>query len=145
MENMWTLCGMGERGLRGGWGISLLYFIFIIPMYLFFLWIKCATNEGKVWESNVWVKTCYSIQLYVLDVKTKTIFDKNTRKYIQILYKFHFETMVFSIGIILSWIQILINFEIKVGNKYFWIWLVNMVFKNTFSLENLMKYICVKL
>jgi hypothetical protein len=48
--------------------------------------------------------------------------------------------MVLSIGFVLSWIQNLRNFEIiKVRNKYFWVWLVNMVFKNTFSLENLMK------
>jgi len=54
--------------------------------------------------------------------------------------KFHSETMVFSIGFILIWIQNLKNFGIiKVGNKYFWIWVVNMVFKSTFSLENLMK------
>jgi len=54
--------------------------------------------------------------------------------------------MVLSIGFILSWIKNLKNFAIiKVGKNYFWIWLVNMVFKSTFSLENLMKYICVKL
>jgi hypothetical protein len=54
--------------------------------------------------------------------------------------------MVLSIGFILTWIQDLNFFGImKVGNKYFWIWLVNMVFKNTFSLENFMKLICVKL
>jgi hypothetical protein len=42
-----------------------------------------------------------SIQLNVLDVKTETNFHKNTRNYIQILFKFHIETMVLSIGIIL--------------------------------------------
>jgi hypothetical protein len=47
--------------------------------------------------------------------------------------------MVFSIGFVLNWIQNLKNFGIiKVGNKYFWIWLVNMVLKSTFSLEDLM-------
>jgi hypothetical protein len=34
--------------------------------------------------------------------KNEIVFDKNTRKYTQILFKFHFETMVLSIGIILS-------------------------------------------
>jgi hypothetical protein len=53
--------------------------------------------------------------------------------------------MVISIGFILIWTQILTNFEIiKLRYKYFWIWLVNMVFKNTCSLKNLMKQICVK-
>jgi hypothetical protein len=43
--------------------------------------------------------------------------------------KFHFETMVLSVGFVLSWIQNLRNFGIiKVGNKYFWIWLTNMVY-----------------
>jgi hypothetical protein len=54
-------------------------------------------------------------------------------------FKTHFETMVLSIGFILNWIQNLRNFGIiKIGYKYFLIWLVNIVFKNTFSLENLM-------
>ncbi len=73
-------------------------------------------------------------------VSKEIIFHENTKKYIQFLFKFHCEIMVLSIGFVLSWIQNLRNFEIiKVRNKYFWVWLVNMVFKNTFSLENLMK------
>jgi len=48
--------------------------------------------------------------------------------------------MVLSIGFILIWIQIFLKIGIiKVKNKSFWIWLVNMVFKNTFSLKDLMK------
>jgi len=48
--------------------------------------------------------------------------------------------MMFSIGFVLSWIQNLKKIGmIKVGNKYFWIWLGDMVFKSTFSLKNLMK------
>jgi hypothetical protein len=48
--------------------------------------------------------------------------------------------MVFSIVFVLSWVQNLKKIGIiKVGNMYFWIWLVNMVFKSNFSLENLIK------
>jgi hypothetical protein len=39
---------------------------------------------------------------------------------------------VLSIGFVLSWIQNLKTFGIiKIENKYFWIWLANMVFKST--------------
>jgi hypothetical protein len=83
------------------------------------------------------------MQLNVLELKwnkNEIDFNKNTRKYIQILFKFHFEMMVHSIGFILNWIQNLRIFGIiKVGNKYFWIWLVNMVFKSIFSIEIWMK------
>jgi hypothetical protein len=49
--------------------------------------------------------------------------------------------MVFSIMFILNRIQNLRNFGlIKVMNKYFLIWQVNMVFNITFSLKNLMNY-----
>jgi hypothetical protein len=78
--------------------------------------------------------------LIVNGIKNEIIFDQNIRKWIQILFKLYFETMMLSIGFILNWIQNFKNFgKIKVRNIYFWIWLVNMAFKITFSLENLMK------
>jgi len=49
--------------------------------------------------------------------------------------------MVFSIGFYIKLNSKFEKFGItKVGNKYFWIWLLNMVFKSIFSLENFMKY-----
>jgi hypothetical protein len=42
------------------------------------------------------------------------------------------------------WKQV-IEFDNKVGIKYVWNWLVNKVFKPTFSLNFLKKYICTKL
>jgi hypothetical protein len=59
----------------------------------------------KIWQKNI-------------KFKSRQNFHKNTRKYIQFLLKFHFQTMVLSIGFVLSWIQNLKNFAIiKVGNK----------------------------
>jgi hypothetical protein len=73
-----------------------------------------------------------SIKRYSLSWKHKKVYS--------FLFKFHFETMVFSIGFVLNWIQNLKHFGIiKVGNKYFLFWLVNMVLKSVLSLEDLMK------
>jgi len=52
------------------------------------------------------------------EVKKKANFHKNTRNYIQILLKFHFETIEPSIGFIINQLQNFKNFGIiKVGNK----------------------------
>ncbi len=51
-------------------------------------------------------------------VKKRSNFHKNTRKYIQILLKFHFETIEPSIGFIVNQLQNFKNFGIiKVGDK----------------------------
>ncbi len=51
-------------------------------------------------------------------VKKEANFHKNTRKYIQILLKFHFETIEPSIGFIVNQLPFFKNFGIiKVGNK----------------------------
>jgi len=50
--------------------------------------------------------------------KKKVIFHENIRKYIQILLKFHFETIEPSIGFIVNQLQNFKNFGIiKVRNK----------------------------
>ncbi len=58
-------------------------------------------------------------------------------KTLENIFKFYFETMVLSIGFTWNWIHNLRNFGIIKGNKYLKIWLVNMVFKSTFSLKKL--------
>jgi hypothetical protein len=51
-------------------------------------------------------------------VKKEAFFHENTRKYIQILLKFHFETIEPSIGFIVNQLQNFKNFGIiKVRNK----------------------------
>ncbi len=51
-------------------------------------------------------------------VKKKVVFHENTRKYIQNLFKFHFETIKPSFGFIVNQLQNFKNFGIiKVKNK----------------------------
>jgi hypothetical protein len=51
-------------------------------------------------------------------VKKGAIFHENTRKYIQILFNFYFETIELSIGFIVNQLQNFKNFGIiKLGNK----------------------------
>ncbi len=69
------------------------------------MWCHIATGwkHGKVYIKSCWKK---------YQVKKEVIFCKNTRKYIQILLKFHFETIEPMTGFIVNQLQNFKNFGI---------------------------------
>jgi len=73
--------------------------------------------DWKFWgwkHDKVYIKSCQK----KIKLKKEAIFQENTRKWIQILLKFHFETIERSIEFIVNQLQKFKNFGIiKVGNK----------------------------
>jgi hypothetical protein len=101
----------------------------IYPLYLCKYCIILHLTIG--WKHGILYKKCWWKNIKF----KKRYFFMKIEESIQFLLTFHFETMVLSVGLVLNWIRNLEKFGIiKVGNKYFWIWLANMVFKSTFSL-----------
>ncbi len=96
------------------------------------IWNHMGNYKLEGWKHGVLYKKISSLK--------KEFFTKKINLNFVFLLKLHFETIVLSIVFVLSGLIFLKNFGIiKVRNKYFWIWLANMVFKSIFSLENWMK------
>jgi hypothetical protein len=72
---------------------------------------KCTTGESMAKYTKKLMKK--------YQVFKKVVFHENTRKYIEILIKFHFENIEPSIGFIVNQLQIFKKIGIiKLGNKY---------------------------